>query len=154
MAGTKKSSIQGKGRDIIRLISVILAFLGVADSIYLLVLKYTQAEFMCVGSHGCLTVNNSPYSLVYGIPIALIGLLGYLVMAIQMTLEGRLKFLEEQGPLLVFGESLIGVIFSAYLMWIELSVIHATCPFCVTSAVIILILFILAVYRLVKQSTH
>ena len=151
MVGKNKVLIQNNLEKTIKLISMGLAFLGVADSIYLLVLKYTQAEVMCIGNHGCLTVNNSSYSMIYGIPVSLIGILGYLCIAGTLFLENRLKFFKEQGALLVFGEALVGVIFSAYLTWIEISVLHAACPFCVGSAVIIFLIFILAVVRLIKQ---
>jgi uncharacterized membrane protein len=154
MVGKAKRAKRGQKRDIFKLLTIILAFLGAAVSIYLLVLKYTQAVSMCVGSHGCITVNTSAYSSVYGVPVALIGLIGYLIMAVQTLLEEQVAFFKEQGSLLLMGESLVGVIFSAYLTWIEVYVIHAVCPFCVSSAIIILLMFILAVTRLIKQSTH
>jgi uncharacterized membrane protein len=154
MAGQTKRVKQGNKREILRLASIILAFLGAAVSSYLLVLKYTQAVVMCAGSHGCITVSNSPYSMIYGVPVALIGFTGYIVIAVQLLLENKMAILKEQGPLFVFGETLIGFIFSAYLTWIELYVIHAICPFCVASAIIMTLLFILAVIRLVKHSTN
>ena len=64
------------------------------------------------------------------------------------------KIAKEYGPLAIFGISLGGVIFSIYLTYLELYVIHAVCPFCVASAIIIILLFILAILRLVKQTTY
>ena len=132
---------------------LILAALGAADSIYLTVLKYTQNARMCVGSHGCLTVNNSPYGSIHGIPVAVLGLIGYLFIGLALFLEPRWKLLREWGPVVVFGAALVGVLYSAYLTYLEFAVIHAFCPFCIASAIIITIVFILAIIRLAKQTS-
>jgi len=131
--------------------SLVLTLLGAADAIYLLVLKITQAEAMCVGSHGCITVNNSSYSEVFGIPVSVIGLFAFLAIAAILILEPRWKFIGEYGPLAIFGISLVGVLYSAYLTYIELFVIFAACPFCVASAILMTFIFILAIIRLVRQ---
>lgn len=130
--------------------SILLAVLGAADALYLLIYKVSSNDRMCLGSGDCATVNYSPYSEIYGIPVALLGLLAYLLIAGLLLLEPRLALLEENGPLLVFGISLAGVAFSAYLTYIELYVINAVCPFCVISAVVVTLIFILAVIRLAK----
>lgn len=150
MAARMRSVKQDKSKPFLKWASAILAVLGAADAIYLLVLKYTQLEAMCVGSHGCITVNSSPYAIIYGIPVAAYGIAAYLVILALLLLETRLKLARENGPLAVFGISLAGVAFSAYLTYLEFAVIRAFCPFCVTSAVIITLIFILAIIRLVK----
>ena len=153
MAHRIKHTLKSNTDPILKQTSIVLAILGFADAVYLLVLKYTQSEALCVGNHGCITVNTSSYSMIYGIPISLWGLIGYLCIGTALFLESHWRLMHEQGPLFTFGASLIGVIFSAYLTWIELYVIHATCPFCVASAILITLIFILAVIRLVKQTT-
>lgn len=151
MAARRKPRKEDKTGNALRWASLALALLGAADSIYLLVLKYTQAEVMCVGSRGCITVNNSPYSMIYGIPVSAFGILAYLTLAAILLLEPRWKVAEKNGPLAVFGLSLAGMLFSAYLTYIEYFVIYAVCPFCIASAVIITLLFILAIVRLIQQ---
>ena len=133
---------------------VIAAILGALDAIYLYVLKVTQLPQLCGPSHGCITVNNSSYSVIHGVPVSLLGLAAYVAITIIVLLEPKWKLLRENGPLAVFGISLGGVAFSAYLTWLEVKVIHALCPFCVTSAVLITIIFILAIVRLARQLTH
>jgi uncharacterized membrane protein len=152
MANRINHNRKDKSDQILKWAGILLAFLGAADSIYLLILKYTQAKVMCVGSHGCITVNTSVYSEIYGIPVSAFGILAYLVIAAIGLLESRWKLAGENGPLAAFGISLAGVAFSAYLTYIEIYVIHALCPFCVASAVIITAIFILAFIRLVKQT--
>jgi uncharacterized membrane protein len=152
MADTIKSKPALKTDQVLSGIMLILAILGAIDSLYLLIYKLTGNNQMCLGNGGCHNVNFSPYSEIYGIPISLIGLIAYIVMALVIVLEPRLPILEENGPLILFGMSLIGVGFSVYLTYLELYVIHAICPFCVASAVIIVLLLVFAIIRLVKQT--
>jgi uncharacterized membrane protein len=132
--------------------SVVLAVLGALDAIYLLVFKLTGNSQMCLGNGGCHDVNFSPYSEIYGIPVSLFGISAFLAILCILVLESRLQFANEYGPLAIFGISLGGVAFSAYLTYLELYIIHAVCPFCVASAILITLLFILAIIRLVKQT--
>jgi len=134
----------------LRWASIILTILGMADAIYLYIYKLSSNDKMCLGSGDCATVNYSRYSEVYGIPVALLGLLAYLAMFAILTLERRTPILEENGNLLIFGISLVGVLFSAYLTYIELFVINAVCPFCVISAIVITLIFIVSIIRLAK----
>lgn len=131
---------------------VIFAILGAIDSTYLLIYKLTGNNRMCLGNGGCHNVNFSSYSEIYGIPISAIGLVAYLAMVGIILLEPRLRLLEDNGPLLLFGMGITGVAFSAYLTYLEIYVIHAVCPFCVASAIIITLIFVIAIIRLVKQT--
>jgi uncharacterized membrane protein len=132
--------------------SIITAILGGLDAAYLLIYKLTSAQAMCLGSGDCSTVNSSRYSETFGgIPVSLLGLLAYLTFIGIHALETRSRFLKQNGNLLAFGLSLLGVLFSAYLTYVELYVIHAVCPFCVASAILITIIFILAIIRLIRQ---
>ena len=151
MANRIKPSPTGSTDKVLYWISVAAAILALLDSIYLLIYKLTGANAMCIGNGGCHSVNFSPYSMIYGIPISAIGVVTYLIILVIHSLEPRGRFLRENGPLAVFGLGLTGVAFSAYLTYLELYVIHAVCPFCVTSAVLVSVIFIVAIVRLVKQ---
>ena len=128
--------------------TLVLAILGAVDSIYLFIYKLTGNPHMCLGNGGCHDVNFSPYSEINGIPVSVFGLCAYLVILCILILEARSKFAKENGPLAIFGISLAGVAFTAYLTYLEIYVIHAICPFCVASAVVITFIFILAIIRL------
>lgn len=107
---------------------------------------------MCLPGLGdCWTVNNSVYSQVFGIPVAFLGAGAYLLILLILILETRNDFLKRNGLLVVFGFCVIGTIFSGYLTYLELFVIKAICPFCVVSALIMLILLILTSVRLLKS---
>jgi uncharacterized membrane protein len=129
----------------------VLSCLGFLDSTYLLIYKLTNIPSMCLGAGGCHNVNFSPYSEIGGIPVSVFGMAAYLVIAGILLLEPKLKTVQENGSLAIFGISLAGVAFSAYLTWLEIYVIHAICPFCVASAIIISLIFILAIIRLIRQ---
>lgn len=154
MGTTMSFSSIDKTDSWLRMTGIVLATLGAADALYLWVLKITSAEAMCVGSHGCITVNNSPYSEVIGIPVSVLGLVVYLIILGVLALEPRFAWLARYGSLAVFGLSLTGVAFSAYLTYLEFYVIHAVCPFCMVSAVLITLILLLSIARLVRQTLY
>ena len=127
------------------------AIAGMAISIYMYVFKVFRIDAMCLGNGGCSTVNASPYSEIYGIPVAAVGFIGYLAIIVTLILENHVSFFGENGPLLEFGMGLAGVVYSAYLTYLEFYVIHAVCPFCVASAIAITLCFVFALIRLIKQ---
>lgn len=124
-----------------------LSIVGLLDSIYLTWIKLME-QGVCTLSSGCEVVNSSQYATIGGIPIALLGASAYLVMLAVLWLETRSNFFEFNGPLIVFGLSLVGVLYSAYLTYLELYVIHAICPFCVLSAIVLTAMLIVSSMRL------
>ena len=134
-----------------RIASLILAVLGLLDSIYLTWVKFSGKYALCGPIGNCESVNTSQYSEVFGIPIALLGAGAYLVVIISLSLESRGSFWAEYSPIIVFGISLIGVLYSIYLTYIEVAVLKAICPYCVISAIILVLLLVLSSIRL-RQS--
>ncbi|HSJ90000.1 MAG TPA: vitamin K epoxide reductase family protein [Anaerolineales bacterium] len=135
----------------LRKIIIGLAILGLLVSIYMTIFKLTNNEAMCIGSGGCSVVNASRYSEVNGIPVALIGVGGYAAILALLFLEQRPGFFQENGTMMLFGISLVGFLFTLYLIVVEVFFIKAYCPFCLTSQAVMTIIFILSVTRLVKQ---
>jgi len=133
-------------------ISLIIALVGMIDSAYLTWIKITHTEAYCIGGIGnCSTVNSSRYSEIRGFPIALLGLLAYLAIAGILLLETRHRFFKDNGTMLVFGFSLIGTLYSAYLSYLEAAVIRAWCPYCVVSAIAVTLIFTLSIVRLARH---
>ena len=132
--------------------SIVFTVIGLAVSIYMTILKYWGGERMCVGNGGCTTVSNSSYAEIHGIPVAVFGIVGYLAILIVLILEVKGGgFFKTNAVLAVFGMALLGFLFTLYLIYLEIFVIKALCPFCLTSQVSMTILFILSVVRLIKQ---
>ena len=136
-------------KKISRWISVVLVFVGLIDSIYLAWLKFANATAACSNIGDCESVNSSPYAEVAGIPIALFGAAAYFLMIILLILEPRNEFWRSNASLGIFGISLAGVLYSAYLTYVEIVILHAICPYCVVSAVVIILLFGLSIVRLI-----
>jgi uncharacterized membrane protein len=125
---------------------IVLSILGVIDSFYLLYIKISHVTVVCSG--GCDIVNASKYSEIFGIPIAIFGALGYLVILLFVIFDNNIEFIKENSTIAIFGLSLIGVLYSAYLTYLELAVIHAICEYCVISAIVMTLIFIISIIRL------
>jgi uncharacterized membrane protein len=131
------------------LIILILSAIGIALSGYLTYLYYTKAlATFCAAGSGCDAVRESSYSAILGIPVSLFGVIGYLSIFISalISIPYRAKWL------LLYFLSLAGSVFSAYLTYIELFVIKAVCPYCVTSAIIITVILIVLLLRIPSLS--
>ena len=128
-----------------------LIILGLLVSVYMTIFKITSNENMCIGSKDCSIVNASRYSEINKIPVAVIGVGGYAALLAILWLERRQGFIKENGTMIFFALSLIGFFFTLYLIFVEIVLIKAYCPFCITSQVAMTLIFILSVIRLVKQ---
>jgi uncharacterized membrane protein len=123
-----------------------LALAGIFISIYLTLYKLgVIGELSCtIGS--CETVNTSRWSVFLGLPVAAWGLLFYLDVFV-IAVVGTMPRFENQPiiSIVLVAEAAIGVLFSAWLTYLELAVIHAICIWCVTSAVIVLLILLVSV---------
>ena len=131
--------------------SVALVIIGLAVSVYMTIYKYTGNDGMCLGSGDCSTVNASRFADINGIPVAVFGIVGYSAILITLFYESKTEFLRKNGTLLMFGMSLTGFLFTLWLVYVELVLLKAICPFCVTSQVAMTLIFIIAVVRLIRN---
>ena len=126
-----------------RMVVAALALTGVFVSLYLTLYKLgVIGELSCtVGS--CETVNTSEWSTLLGQPVALWGL-GFYVATLLVSVAGLgARFADSRAlSLLLVAMSGVGVLFSAWLTYLELFVIHAICMWCVISAVIVGMIFV------------
>ena len=127
------------------------AVLGLLVSIYMTIYKLTDNNAMCLGSGNCSVVNASRYAEVNGIPVAAIGVLGYSAILAVLYMETKQGYFKQNGTLLIFGLALTGFLFTLWLVYVEIALLKALCPFCVTSQVAMTIIFIIAVIRLIRQ---
>ena len=128
-----------------------LVILGLLVSVYMTIYKITSNEVMCLGSGDCSTVNASKYAEVNNIPVAVFGVIGYLAILVVHYFENRNRFFKQNSTLMIFGMSLTGFIFTVWLIYVEVALLKAICPFCVTSQVAMTIIFMIAVTRLIRQ---
>ena len=132
-------------------LTIALTMIGLLVSIYMTIFKITSNENMCIGSKDCSVVNASRYSEVNGIPVAVIGVGGYVALLALLWLERKPGFFKQNGSMVFFGLALTGFLFTVYLIFVEIALIKAYCPFCITSQVAMTIIFILSVIRLIRQ---
>jgi len=117
---------------------IILAFFGIVVSFLALRERYREeGDSPCSINErwDCGIVNKSPYAMLFGIPVAALGMAGYLLM-------GVLAWRRAYRVLLVF--VLAGLAFSLYLAHIEKDILGVWCVYCVTSLGIISLMSLLS----------
>jgi protein-disulfide isomerase/rhodanese-related sulfurtransferase len=134
-------------------ISLILALLGLFDSLYLL-WTYTSPSrpMVCLGT-GCDAVRASVYSHVWGVPMPVFGVAGYMLVALLIIAESLVPAaLAIEVRFALAGATGFGFLFSLYLEYLQGFVIHAFCAWCVTSGLAMTALCALAVYNVVRPA--
>ncbi len=119
-----------------------IALIGVGVATYITIADSGGGYPLCVaGGGGCQTVANSSYSHLFGVNVAVFGIVGYvLLLAAALTPGDAGRF----AGLLI---SLVGFGFSAYLTYLELFTIDAICQWCVASAILMTLLLVLNLVR-------
>ena len=124
-----------------RIASAALALVGVGITAYLLSVRASGATLSCT-TGGCETVQNSPYSEIFGLPVAALGLIGYVVLLGAALARGDLA------RLIGAVVALAAFAFSAYLVAVQVVVIGALCDWCLASDAVTTALAALALLRL------
>jgi uncharacterized membrane protein len=131
----------------LRMGSALLSLAGIFVAAYLWLYKQGRIGSIVCGTGGCETVQFSRWSEFLGVDVALIGILGYAVLlgiALAGVQRPAARWPGQWMAVLAGG----GVLFASYLTWLELVVIDAICRWCVGSAVIITLIFVLALLDL------
>lgn len=130
----------------LRVTMIVLATIGLGVATYLTYIHYAGIKPLCGrGGGSCEIVQTSEYSKLAGVPVALVGLIGY------VTILGSLLVRESETTRFATAAfTLVGFGFSCYLTYRELFSIHKICEWCVSSAVIVTILMCLAVWRFLR----
>jgi uncharacterized membrane protein len=122
----------------------VVSLIGIAVATYLTYTHYAGINVVCPVSGGCETVQKSVYSKLDGIPVAVLGLAGYITILFSLAIRN------EVGRVAGFAIALIGCLFSLYLTYREIFTIKAICPWCVSSAVMMTLLTILTAIRVIR----
>jgi uncharacterized membrane protein len=136
-------------RDRLWLPSVVLSIIGLGVAGVTAWAKLTNTVTPCAaGVSNCEVVQTSAYAYVGPVPVAYIGVVGYLAILAVLLLERRVPLLAARGRWLVFAMTLFGFLFSGYLTAIEAFVLREWCQWCVASAVTMTVLFAVSFARL------
>jgi uncharacterized membrane protein len=127
--------------------SLVLAVVGLAISGYLTYVHYNIDALVCAGG-GCEVVQQSKYSEIMGLPIAMLGLgmfLGVIALIVVREKMVDYAYLANAGIMLLL---VSGLIYFAYLTYLEMNVIYAWCQWCVATSIVTLMLFIVEAIRM------
>jgi uncharacterized membrane protein len=131
------------------MIVAMLALAGIFVATYLLLYKLGMIGHLSCSIGSCETVNTSKWATFLGMPVAGWGVAFYVALfALALVSTGE-RYADSRGmaqALVAFAGT--GVLFSAWLTWLELFRIHAICQWCVTSAILVTIIFVLSVLEL------
>jgi uncharacterized membrane protein len=125
---------------------IVLTVIGVGVATYLTYIHYAGIKPLCGrNGGGCEIVQTSQYSKLAGVPVALIGLLGYVAILGSLLVPEN-----ENSRLATVALTVVGFGFSAYLTYRELFSIHHLCEWCLSSAIIVTIIMCLAIWRFLR----
>jgi uncharacterized membrane protein len=132
--------------SVLRKTMIVVTAVGLCLAAYLTYVHYSGVTPPCsIKGNPCSQVQKSQYSLLIGIPVALIGLLGYIaILGSLFAPDG------ERARLVTMALVLGGFGFSLYLTYRELFTLHKICEWCVGSAVIMTVLACLSVWRFLR----
>jgi uncharacterized membrane protein len=129
----------------LRITLIVLTVIGLGIASYLTYVHYAGIKPVCTAGGSCAKVQTSVYAKLAGVPVALIGLLGYIaILGSLLAREG------ETSRFATMAFTLVGFGFSAYLTYRELFTIHAVCEWCASSAVIMTVLMCLSIWRFLR----
>jgi uncharacterized membrane protein len=130
----------------LRTTMIVLTVIGLGVASYLTYVHYSGVPPLCSTTHNtCLKVQSSIYSKLAGVPVALIGLIGYVAIFGSLLAPQR-----EETRFATMAFTLVGFGFSAYLTSREAFSLHEYCEWCLSSAVIMTLLAGLATWRFLR----
>jgi uncharacterized membrane protein len=122
--------------------SIALATAGIAS--YLVWVHYQGGSLVCT-TGGCATVQQSDYADIFGIPVALVGLVGALAILLSLLRSDVL------GRAVGMALAVSGCLFAMYLVLVQLTVLHAVCEWCVANDVLMTALAAVALLRVQRD---
>lgn len=129
----------------LRIALIVLTLLGLVVASYVTYVHYAGIKPACTAGESCTKVQTSRYAEIAGVPVALIGLIGYVAILLTLLAPDG-----ENTRFVLAGLTVGGFAFSAYLTYREIFSIHAICEECASSAVIMTIMMCLAVWRFLR----
>lgn len=126
----------------------LLAVLGVGLTAYLTYVDTAGSKSaFCAAGGGCDIVRESIYAKLFGMPVSIVGMAGYLAILVTslLPIKSPLK------PLAIFLMAITGFSFSMHLVYVQFFVLHAICPWCMSSAGLMSITFIVGVILMIRS---
>jgi uncharacterized membrane protein len=128
----------------LRIASAVVATAGLGIAGYLTAVHYDGGSPVCAIARGCATVQQSEYADLGGVPVALLGLIGYAAILLTLVRD------DEPARAATALFSLAGAGFSLWLTYVEVFTLEAICIWCVGSAVCMVLLAGLSAARMLS----
>jgi len=132
----------------LRAAAIVVAVIGLGIATYLTIVHYAGGSPVCAIAHGCATVQKSRYAELAGVPVAVLGLLGYVALLVSLARD------TEAFRTAAAFIAIAGLAFSGWLTYVEVFTLHAICIWCVGSAICMALLAILTTLRMLRASEH
>jgi uncharacterized membrane protein len=129
----------------LRITLLVLCVIGLGLASYLTYVHYAGIKPACTAGESCTKVQTSVYSKLAGVPVALMGLLGYIAILVSLLVPES-----ENSRTATMALTLVGFGFSMYLTYRELFSIHAICEWCASSAFVLTVMMVLSVWRFLR----
>ena len=133
--------MENKNLKITSWVILLLSFVGFLDAAYLTIKKFFTSPLPCYIFQGCETVTTSPYSSIFGVPLSLLGAIFYLaifIMIVRFFETNSSKYFKS-----VFFLAVLGFLMDIYLVYIQGFVLKTFCFYCVVSAIVSTLIFLL-----------
>jgi uncharacterized membrane protein len=144
-----KAGNNSRYKTVISLSLIVLGFIGMGISSYLTYGHLANVTVVCPFEANCDLVAASPYAKMWGVPISLLGSLMYAALTLMgfwlLRKESEWEHLVALGT---YAVALSGTIFTGYLYYLEIFVIHAFCSWCIASSVVIVSILVLSLINL------
>lgn len=121
-----------------------IAFVGFVDATYLTVQHFQGGVLPCTIASGCDVVTTSKYSMIFGYPVAMFGVIGYVSILLMIMLWFDVR--KRQILWIVSGLCLFAFLASAYFVYLQVGVLKAICEYCMLSAITSTLLFLCGLF--------
>jgi uncharacterized membrane protein len=147
-----ESTTGARGARTLLLGIALLGLLGIGIAAYLTYVHYNEDALVCT-TGGCETVQQSEYSTIGDIPIAIFGLLMFTTVTLLAAarLTGRVPIPFEMATMAAWTLLLTSLLYYAYLTYIEIFDLEAICQWCVASSIVALLMFVLESVLLARE---
>lgn len=132
--------------------ALILSVIGIFDTAYLTIKRFTHDSVNCSIFEGCDFVTTSVYSAILGIPVAVLGIIFYVaVLALSIF---YLKSKNKKILTSILGLSSVGFLMSLWFIYTQAFILNAFCLYCLVSAGLSTTIFILSLIAVIKSKNN
>jgi uncharacterized membrane protein len=128
-----------------------LGLAGLSAASYVFVTHSLGYELFCPFATGCDAVQNSPYAILFGIPVSFLGMMGFTAYVALALIGLRSDVATGRYFTALLVLSVVEVGFTSYMAYLQVAVIRAVCSWCMLSAGLTVVLAILVIYAMFEN---